>query len=70
MLTVLMQMPLVSFFLLNPYLENTPTEIILHAGLWGITVTEIIYGFLALKHASSVAKNMYLSHPRGMNVKG
>lgn len=65
MLTILMQMPLVSFFLFNSYLESTPTEIILHSSLWICTIIEIIYSFLALKHASSEAKSTYLCHPRG-----
>ncbi|CAH2232734.1 jg15482 [Pararge aegeria aegeria] len=69
MLTTLMQMPLVTFFLFNPYLENTPTEIILHAGLWIITIFEIVFCFMALKQASSVAKSIYLSHSRNSSTK-
>ncbi|XP_013182094.1 PREDICTED: transmembrane protein 17-like [Papilio xuthus] len=64
MLTILMQMPLVSFFVFNPYLLSTHTEYVLHISLLLITVLEIIFGFLALNHASSVAKSIYLSHSR------
>ncbi|XP_052750599.1 transmembrane protein 17-like [Galleria mellonella] len=60
MVTVLMQIPLVSFFLFNPYLLSTPTEIILHAVLWGLTLAEIVLSYLALKQASSLAKSIYL----------
>nr|XP_026494912.1 transmembrane protein 17-like [Vanessa tameamea] len=68
MLTVLMQMPLVSFFLFNSYLDSTPVELILHAGLWGIIIIETVYSFLALKQASSVAKTIYLSHSKDISV--
>ncbi|XP_062526651.1 transmembrane protein 17 isoform X2 [Bombyx mori] len=61
MLTILMQMPLVSFFLFHPYLLSTPTEITLHAMFWMTTIIEIVYGFRALKQASSLAKSIYLS---------
>lgn len=64
MLTTLMQMPLVSFFLFNPYLLNTPTELILHASLWSVTIVEIIFSYLALKQASSIAKSIYLKHSK------
>ncbi|CAG5012530.1 unnamed protein product [Parnassius apollo] len=61
-LTILMQMPLVTYFLFNPFLFSTPTEYTLHATLWVTTFVEIILGSLALKQASSVAKSIYLSH--------
>ncbi|KAL0841948.1 hypothetical protein ABMA28_014176 [Loxostege sticticalis] len=64
LLTTLMQMPLVSFFLFNPYLLNTPTELILHASLWSVTIMEIIFSYLALKQASSIAKSIYLKHSK------
>ncbi|XP_030024745.2 transmembrane protein 17 isoform X2 [Manduca sexta] len=64
MLTLLMQMPLVSFFLFNPYLLNTPAEITLHTMLWLLAVAEVVYSYLALKRASSLAKEIYFSHPR------
>lgn len=60
MLTVLMQMPLVSYFLFNPYLMSTPTELILHAMLWLITLAEVVFGFQALKQTSTFAKSIYL----------
>lgn len=69
MQTVLMQTPLVSFFLFNPYLENTPIELILHAGLWTTLIIETIYSFLVLKQASSVAKTIYLSHSKDLSIK-
>ncbi|XP_049866671.1 transmembrane protein 17B [Pectinophora gossypiella] len=62
MLTVLMQMPLVSFFLFNPYLLSTPTEVTLHTLLWAISISEIVFGFLALRRASNFAKTVYLSN--------
>ncbi|XP_047988674.1 transmembrane protein 17-like [Leguminivora glycinivorella] len=62
MLSVLMQLPLVSFFLFNPYLLSTPTEVVLHTTLYLLTVAEIVFGFIALKKASSLAKNIYLTH--------
>lgn len=64
MLTVMMQMPLVSFFLFNPYLLSTQTEITLHAMLWLLSCFEIMLSFIALKQASSIAKSVYLSHPK------
>lgn len=64
MLTAMMQLPLISFFLFNPYLLSTPMEITLHALLWFMNCVEIVLGFLALKQASSFAKSVYLSHPK------
>ncbi|KAI5636312.1 hypothetical protein NE865_10978 [Phthorimaea operculella] len=61
MLTVLMQMPLVSFFLFNPYLLSTPTEVTLHVFVWLISCLEVVLGFLALKEASSFAKTIYFT---------
>ncbi|KAM3963531.1 transmembrane protein 17 [Aphomia sociella] len=68
MMTILMQMPLVSFFLFNPYLLSTPTEIILHTTLWSLTVAEVVFSYLALNQASSLAKSIYLKQmaQRGM----
>ncbi|CAG9783642.1 unnamed protein product [Diatraea saccharalis] len=60
MLTTLMQMPLISFFLFNPYLLSTPTEIVLHGILWVVTIFEVVLSFLALRQASSIAKRIYL----------
>ncbi|XP_063378000.1 transmembrane protein 17-like [Cydia fagiglandana] len=62
MLSVLMQLPLVSFFLFNPYLLSTPTELILHTILYLLTIAEIVFSFIALKKASSLAKSIYLTH--------
>ncbi|CAH0604597.1 unnamed protein product [Chrysodeixis includens] len=64
MLTVLMQMPLVSFFLFNPYLMSTPVEMTLHSMLALLTVAEIVFSFMALKQASDFAKSIYLSQPK------
>lgn len=69
MLTVLMQIPLVTFFLFNPYLLSTPTEFVLHACLWITTIIEIVYCFLVLKKASSQAKSMYISQSKDSVVK-
>ncbi|KAI8435141.1 hypothetical protein MSG28_003518 [Choristoneura fumiferana] len=60
MLSVLMQMPLVSFFLFNTYLLSTPTELILHSTLFLLTMSEIVLSFIAVKRASSLAKSIYL----------
>ncbi|RVE54863.1 hypothetical protein evm_000630 [Chilo suppressalis] len=62
MLTTLMQMPLINFFLFNPYLLSTPTEIILHGILWVFSIFEVVFSFLALRQASSIAKSIYLQH--------
>ncbi|XP_063531798.1 transmembrane protein 17-like [Cydia strobilella] len=62
MLSVLMQLPLVSFFLFNPYLLSTPTELVLHTTLYLLTVAEVVFSFIALKKASSLAKSIYLTH--------
>ncbi|XP_063359934.1 transmembrane protein 17-like [Cydia amplana] len=64
MLSVLMQLPLVSFFLFNPYLLSTPTELVLHTTLYLMTVAEIVFSFIALKKASSLAKSTYLTQPK------
>ncbi|KAJ8722809.1 hypothetical protein PYW07_003989 [Mythimna separata] len=64
MLTILMQMPLVSFFLFNPYLLSTPMEITLHTMLWLLTIAEVVFSFMALKQASNFAKSIYLSQPK------
>ncbi|XP_061712144.1 transmembrane protein 17-like [Cydia pomonella] len=62
MLSVLMQLPLVSFFLFNPYLLSTPTELVLHTTLYLLTVAEVVFSFIALKKASCLAKSIYLTH--------
>ncbi|XP_047021800.1 transmembrane protein 17B-like [Helicoverpa zea] len=59
MLTILMQIPLLSFFLFNPFLMSTPMEMTLHAMLWLITFAEIICSYTALRQASSYAKSVY-----------
>lgn len=56
-------MPLVSFFLFNPYLLSTPMEIILHSMLWLLTLMEVVFSFMTLKQASDIAKSIYLSQP-------
>ncbi|CAB3242037.1 unnamed protein product [Arctia plantaginis] len=61
MLSVLMQLPLVSFFLFNPVLLSTPMELTLHAMLCIFTITEVILSFMGLKQASNYAKSIYLS---------
>ncbi|XP_045519282.1 transmembrane protein 17B-like [Pieris brassicae] len=59
MLSVFMQMPLITYFLFNPYLMNTPIEVTLHAVMWTIIFLEILLGYQALKQASTVAKDLY-----------
>lgn len=62
LITNLMQLPLVSFFLFNPYLNSMPVEIILTAFLWIFAIIENVYGYLELKHASAVAYSIYYAH--------
>ncbi|CAG4909128.1 unnamed protein product [Colias eurytheme] len=64
MLSVFMQFPLITYFLFNPYLLNTPLEVTLHAILWITISSEILLSFQALKQASSIAKGVYLSTSR------
>lgn len=62
LLSILMQLPLVSFFLLNQYLKSTPLEITMHLILWFLIASEIILAYFSFKRASKIAQNMYLSN--------
>ncbi|CAG9096522.1 unnamed protein product, partial [Plutella xylostella] len=64
MLTVLMQLPLLSFFVFNQNLLSTPTEVTLHTMFWMVSATENLLCFLCLKKASAFAKSVYFSHPK------
>lgn len=59
LITTLMQLPLVSFFLFNPYLHSMPVELILTAFLWIFAIIETVYGYMELKHISAVASSIY-----------
>ncbi|CAK1552149.1 unnamed protein product [Leptosia nina] len=61
MLSIFMQAPVMTYFLFNPYLMNTPIETVLHAFMWVIILLEILVCFPALKQACSIAKTTYLS---------
>ncbi|XP_050666650.1 transmembrane protein 17-like [Leptidea sinapis] len=65
MLSIFTQMPLITYFLFNPYLANTPLEVTLHASMWTAVLLEIIFSIQSLKQASNIAKNIYLSQSEG-----
>lgn len=60
MITTL-QFVLLGYFLFNPYLLNTQTEITLHAVLSLLSIYEMKIGTLAVRQASDLAKVIYLT---------
>ncbi|VVC92463.1 unnamed protein product [Leptidea sinapis] len=65
LVNIFTQMPLITYFLFNPYLANTPLEVTLHASMWTAVLLEIIFSIQSLKQASNIAKNIYLSQSEG-----
>lgn len=59
MLSILLQFPLYTFLLVNPYLQPRPTELTLNSVMWLLLQSELVTGFFALKKAAYRAKQYY-----------
>ncbi|XP_077292766.1 transmembrane protein 17A [Arctopsyche grandis] len=59
MLSILLQLPLHTFLLINPYLQQRPVELTLNGVMWLLLLAELFTGFHALREAAARAKRYF-----------